>query len=65
MSVCYYSIDHLEGRSNKALSWLAKGTDYRRHLEWVGKSPYLTVVYVTVCSERAGKVKGSFSLKSG
>ncbi|MCH2248094.1 MAG: carboxypeptidase, partial [Crocosphaera sp.] len=59
-----HEIDHLEGRSNKALSWLAKGTDYRRHLEWVVKSTTETIVDVTVCSERAGKVKGDFSLKS-
>ncbi len=54
-------IDHLEGRSNKALSWLAKGNDYRHHVEGVVKSSTAIEIEVTVCSERAGTVKGYFS----
>lgn len=56
-------IDHLEGRSNKAFSWLAKGNDYRGYVEWVVKCSISTEVEVTVCSERGGTVKGHFSLK--
>lgn len=55
-------IDHLEGRSNKVLSWLAKGTDYRRQVEWVIKGHSGAEIEVTVCSERAGTVRTCLSL---
>ncbi|GBF82534.1 M14 family metallopeptidase [Aphanothece sacrum] len=56
-------IDHLEGRSNKAYNTFAKGTDYRRHLEWVIKGPVDSIIEITACSERAGTVRCSLNIK--
>ncbi|HAC64101.1 MAG TPA: carboxypeptidase [Cyanothece sp. UBA12306] len=56
-------IEHLEGRSNKALRWLAKGTDYRCHLEWVVKGYSGAEIEVKFCSERAGTVSSYLILK--
>ncbi|MEA5510368.1 M14 family metallopeptidase [Crocosphaera sp. UHCC 0190] len=57
-------IKHLEGRSNKAYNTFAKGTDYRRHLEWVIQGPVNSIIEVKACSERAGTVKCSLKLIS-
>ncbi|MEA5533102.1 M14 family metallopeptidase [Crocosphaera sp. XPORK-15E] len=57
-------IDHLEGRSNKAYNTFAKGTDYRRHVEWVIQGPVNSIIEVKAYSERAGTVKCSLKLIS-
>ncbi len=56
-------IGHLEGRSNKILSTLASGIDYRTHVEWVIKAPSGTKIDIEVKSDRSGTVRNSASLE--
>ncbi|MGK7933259.1 MAG: M14 family metallopeptidase [Microcystaceae cyanobacterium] len=56
-------IGHLEGRSNKAYSRMAKGTDYRCHRDWVIKAPKGSKVEVEAIAQRAGTVKCSLILQ--
>jgi murein tripeptide amidase MpaA len=56
-------IEHLEGRSNKAFSRFASGSDYRCQLEWVIKGESGSEVEVTICSQRAGTVRTRFRLE--
>lgn len=47
-------IGHLEGRSNKTFTKIAKGNDYRSHISWIVKIQRVSEVEVTVKAERAG-----------
>lgn len=55
-------IEHLEGRSNKAYRSLAKGIDYRRHVEWVIKAASGTEIEIVARAERAGTARKSVEI---
>lgn len=55
-------IGHLEGRSNKAFSNLAKGYDYRCTVEWVIKGTSGSPIEIIAKGERSGTVKTQLTL---
>ncbi|WP_013323235.1 M14 family metallopeptidase [Gloeothece verrucosa] len=54
-------IGHLEGRSNKAFSNVAKGYDYRCTVEWVIKGVSGSEIEVIAKAQRAGTVRKKIS----
>jgi len=56
-------IEHLEGRSNKWLSFYADGEDYRTHCSWVVKGKAGSEVTVEAIAERSGTVRTTITLE--